>query len=77
MSFQCPVCSKKTNVSETRKAPGGLRRRRRCVDLACEGRVTTLELEAPATLRKWNVPLMFVPKGQISKVIELLTRLAD
>ncbi len=32
-------------VSETRVNPVGVRRRRRCVDLACSGRITTVEIQ--------------------------------
>ena len=40
----CPLCGRTTTVTETRPAGGGLRRRRKCTDLSCAGRVTTVEV---------------------------------
>jgi len=40
----CPICGGATLVRETRVTGGGLRRRRRCTDMACAGRVTTVEI---------------------------------
>lgn len=40
----CPICGRVTAVSETRQTGGGSRRRRKCTDLACSGRVTTVEV---------------------------------
>ncbi len=42
-----PVCACDTKVTETRQNRGSLRRRRRCLDDACLGRVTTIEMVAP------------------------------
>lgn len=40
----CPICGRATAVVETRATSGGARRRRRCSDSACAGRVTTVEV---------------------------------
>lgn len=40
----CPKCGGDTTVGETRPAPAGTRRRRHCIDLLCDGRVTTYEM---------------------------------
>jgi transcriptional regulator NrdR family protein len=40
----CPKCGCDTAVQETRPAAVGTRRRRICVDKACQGRVTTYEM---------------------------------
>ena len=40
----CPVCEGKTRVVETRATNTGLRRRRYCLNPACTGRVSTIEL---------------------------------
>lgn len=47
----CPICGGETSVSETRATFGAtcLRRRRRCVKLACTGRITTIEVPVPHT----------------------------
>jgi transcriptional regulator NrdR family protein len=40
----CPICGLATAVVETRATGSGARRRRKCTDLACTGRVTTVEI---------------------------------
>ena len=40
----CPICGRTTSVVETRMSGGGARRRRKCVDVTCAGRVTTVEI---------------------------------
>ena len=75
MSLGCPTCGAATSVQETRSIPGGLRRRRRCVSTSCDGRLCTLELAAPATMRKWGEPMVFVPLAQLEEVARLLATL--
>jgi hypothetical protein len=40
----CPICARETAVIETRVTGGGARRRRKCTDSSCAGRVTTVEV---------------------------------
>ena len=40
----CPICGRATAVTETRSTGGGTRRRRKCVDATCTGRMTTVEV---------------------------------
>jgi hypothetical protein len=40
----CPICGRATAVTETRATGAGSRRRRKCTDLTCAGRVTTVEI---------------------------------
>lgn len=47
MGFGCPKCSGAMHVTETRPIEDGLRRRRRCMSVECDGRLTTVELTAP------------------------------
>jgi hypothetical protein len=42
--IRCPRCGSDTAVGETRPAPAGTRRRRHCIDLSCDGKVTTYEM---------------------------------
>jgi len=42
----CPKCGHDTSVKETRSLVGGIRRRRICDDVACNTRITTIELVA-------------------------------
>jgi transcriptional regulator NrdR family protein len=46
----CTICGKTTRVTETRRTPGGTRRRRRCTDSTCDGNLTTIELVVPRPL---------------------------
>lgn len=50
----CPKCDGETEVTETRKCDGGLRRNRRCLGYACDGRLTTYEVQAPPTMTAWR-----------------------
>ena len=40
----CPICGLATAVVETRATRGGARRRRKCTNATCTGRVTTVEV---------------------------------
>jgi len=40
----CPICARATEVVETRASGGGARRRRKCTEPSCAGRVTTVEI---------------------------------
>jgi transcriptional regulator NrdR family protein len=40
----CPLCGLETAVIETRRTGGAARRRRKCTDPSCAGRVTTVEV---------------------------------
>lgn len=40
----CPACGRSTVVVETRVSAGGSRRRRKCAEASCAGRVTTIEV---------------------------------
>lgn len=42
--FPCPLCGTPTRVTDTRRIPGGLRRRRVCPADGCDMKLTTAEL---------------------------------
>lgn len=42
--IRCHLCGSGTMVEETRTNASGLRRRRRCMDPKCDGRLTTQEI---------------------------------
>lgn len=50
--IRCPRCRGETGVLETRQSSGAIRRRRACLESACTGRVTTVEMVAPMFRRK-------------------------
>lgn len=62
----CPKCGGETEVNETRKCAGGLRRRRRCLTATCDGMVTTYEVPAPPHISNWRgTPLVLVEQRQL------------
>ncbi len=42
--INCPKCGSPTTVTETRDTKAGSRRRRRCMKIACDYRLTTVEI---------------------------------
>ncbi len=82
--IRCPICGADTHVAETRQNRGSLRRRRRCITMGCEGRITTVEIVAPryskrhATCAMVAVPsvdaseLAVVPRKLIAALRKLL-----
>lgn len=57
----CPVCGSDTGVQETRAVRTGLRRRRRCVNRGCPGRVTTVEAVVDGKALRNASVLVLVP----------------
>lgn len=57
--IRCPLCGSDTGVIETRQNVGSLRRRRGC--LVCPGRVTTIEIPAPAHSKRNTTELVAIP----------------
>lgn len=65
----CPKCGGETEVTETRKCEGGLRRNRRCVRYACDGRLTTYEVPAPPHKASWRGrPLVLIERDQLEEL---------
>lgn len=71
----CTVCGGKTQVIETRKIVNGLRRRRRCCDNACPGRLTTLEVPAPDVRRWAGKQMVLVPVDELDTIAALIASL--
>jgi len=67
----CPACGAETRVMETRATGYGARRRRICTDVACGGRVTTLEVAVQTDddeRRNWDGPLVLVPASDVEEL---------
>lgn len=65
----CPKCGRETEVTETRKCDGGLRRNRRCESPLCNGRVTTYEVPAPPHKAAWRgTPLVLVERDKLEEL---------
>lgn len=63
----CPKCGGETEVTETRKCDGGLRRARRC--LTCDGRLTTYEVPAPPHKAAWRGrPLVLIERDRLEEL---------
>lgn len=69
--FACPVCGSATGVQETRANPSGLRRRRRCVRTACDGRITTIEVPHAGKWTRVDQRLVLVPVAELDALIAL------
>jgi len=70
----CPKCGCDTEVLETRRNVKSLRRRRKCVNAACDGRVTTVEIivsDARVKGRHTN-DLVLMPRAQVAKLVEFV-----
>jgi transcriptional regulator NrdR family protein len=63
----CPVCSGQTGVIETRPLVGEIRRRRRCLDRGCSGRVSTVEKSV-----EWVAPDMVLVSRRALKRLRLI-----
>ncbi len=73
MGIRCRVCASETDVLESRAAPGSIRRRRACRNVACGVRITTYEAVAPAAAsgnRKLVVAV--VPESVIQGLRDML-----
>jgi transcriptional regulator NrdR family protein len=46
--IRCPRCGADTHVADTRAYDRGVRRRRHCTAVGCDGRVTTVEIAVPS-----------------------------
>lgn len=75
MSFECPICSGPTEVSETRHNASGLRRARRCVSAVCHGRLTTQELPVLVTRGGPAVRQVAIPQQLIDRLADLASDL--
>ena len=68
----CPKCGGETEVTETRKCDGGLRRNRRCESATCDGRLTTYEVPAPPHKAAWrgatSCPLVLVERDKLEEL---------
>lgn len=71
----CPKCGAPTSVLETRAKPDGQRRRRRCVDPACSGRVTTLEFAVHRGSKIDGRNVVAVEAPALRKVIAALSKM--
>jgi transcriptional regulator NrdR family protein len=74
----CPLCGRTTSVTETRPAGSGLLRRRKCTDLSCAGRVTTVEVTVDLLQRAADLAegrAVIVPRKVIAQLQKLLTSL--
>lgn len=74
----CPLCGCDTEVIETRRNLKSLRRRRKCRNVACTGKVTTVELALPnkrATERTTDFALM--PRTAVVGVVRALRDLGQ
>jgi len=74
----CPLCGRTTSVTETRPAGGGLRRRRKCTDISCAGRVTTVEVTVDQFQRAADLAegrAVIVPRKVIVQLKKLLVSL--
>lgn len=67
----CPICAGDTQVVETRKAKSGTRRRRRCNQRGCPGKVTTIELVICGKDYKRD-GLVLVPIAKLQQMAALL-----
>lgn len=64
--IRCPRCGADTLVSETRASSNTTRRRRVCGNIACNGRVTTVEVAASGGVsRRFDGPMSLVPTAEI------------
>lgn len=75
----CPACGGETEVMETRRNSGSLRRRRHCTDGACAGRVTTVEFPV-TTVRgraKDTTAYTLVPLSTVGALIEAVKVLSE
>jgi transcriptional regulator NrdR family protein len=70
-SLACPRCGLASNVTETRSAEYGLRRRRQCSDLTCLHRFTTAEMIVDVSSRPSK--MLIVDEADI----EMIGHLAD
>lgn len=68
----CPGCGLESRVTETRKSPTGVRRRRAC---ECGGRFTTLEIVVPDNPR-FRGELRLIPTFEIIRLRRVIDRLA-
>lgn len=69
--MNCPSCGAESRVSETRRSPTGMRRRRAC---ACGGRFTTLEIVVPDN-PNFRGELRLIPTFELTRLRRLLDRL--
>jgi transcriptional regulator NrdR family protein len=76
MALRCPVCHGPTEVTETRDTTHGLRRRRRCRSVGCDGRLTTYEITVGAT-RPVSGRLINVTDTDVNAVASLLSRMVE
>lgn len=73
----CPACGADSSVTETRPAPGAVRRRRLCMSIACSKRWTTYELCSvqQATPGHLFVAINRAQLGAIRQALSVLDRL--
>ena len=71
----CPICGGSTGVVETRGGSGYLRRRRRCDDYACDGRVTTVEMAVAPGTRGLEDAVM-VLQSDLDELLGIVMRMA-
>lgn len=74
--IRCPLCCGPMGVVDTREHPGYVRRRRRCDNLGCAGRMKTLELEVPDMGRFGPAEMVLVP-GKLLRVLREIMAAID
>lgn len=76
--ISCPICGRETAVIETRRASGGARRRRKCTDVTCTGRVTTIEIVVDRFNNAHELAdghAVLIPRRLIASLQRLIARL--
>jgi transcriptional regulator NrdR family protein len=71
----CPLCGSDTTVNETRATPYGARRRRRCRQVSCGGRVTTIEVPHAGRWTRIDQRLVLVPAAELDKLFAMAASL--